>query len=203
MQFPIDLRAERISDSLALPLPDKDIRDLTFLMQMKSLAGLTAQYGSTTTNTDINQVHGLAVLTTEHIDPADFIAFELEVFGSNSGFERGSFAVTRCLPSKKEDPPRLFERAAKISVNSEGLIRLMAMTAYYPQTDQFESPLPNPLFGRPRQVVKEMFQGQSTHMLIQGPLTSLGPNTKEFIFGLTNDIYQQLSPNAPYSGLSN
>lgn len=203
MHFPIDLKTERIGAYPVVPLPERDIKDLTFLMQMKSLAGLTAQYGSTTTNTDINQVHGVAVLTTEHIDPADFIACELEVFGSNSGFERGSFAVTRCLPSKKEDPPRPFERAAKISVNSEGLIRLMAMTAYYPQTIQFEPPLPNPLFGKPRQVLKEMFHGQSTHMLIQGPLTSLGPNTKEFIYGLTNDIYQQLSPNVPYSGLTN
>jgi hypothetical protein len=203
MNFPIDLRAERIADYPIVPLPEKDAREITFLMQMKSLAGLTAQYGSISTDTDINQVHGVAVLTTEHIDPADFIACRLEVFGSNSGFERGSFAVTRCLPSKKEDPPRLFERAANISVNSEGLIRLMTMTAYYPQTNQFEPPLPNPLFDRPRQVVKEMFCGQSTHMLIQGPLTSFGPNTKEFIFGLTRDIYQQVAPNNLYSTPSN
>lgn len=181
----IDLRAET---PLPYNSPIEDPLLTDFLMKMKTMAYLTATFGEIFSNNEPNLIDWKSILTTEHLDPTNFVATELTVYGTNRDFHRGAFSIYRCLPSQT-DTAIPYERAASIELDSSGTVGIRTMPPFYPESALFEAPSLDGRFTQPRQITKETFLGKT---LVRGPLSSLGPNTKQAIYRITNEIYGQL-----------
>lgn len=178
-------------ETFAKPVVHFDDDYQQFLQQMRMVA-IIATNGRRYQNNTSNKF----VATTEWQNPADFYVFETTVykFPMNGGLQF-NVGLERFKPAHPDHSPYSYERYASIHLSNCGDIDLRAKPCFVPQAEDFEQPIPDPEFSGnwSRAIIKEFFS--FNHWLIRGPITSLGPKTKAFLYGFANQAIQDVSTN--------
>lgn len=171
----------------AVPELEIDPQWLQFLQQMKIVGMIATQLG-----TRYPYNHETKYLaTTEHRNPADFYVCQTILWHKqhhpNLGFE---LMLRRCFPAHPGHTYQPFEFSSSVRLGSDGVVELRAKPCFVPESDEWEEPLPDRRFPQKRQITREFFL--KDHWLIRGPLTSLGPKTKKFLFSFTTQTVKEI-----------
>lgn len=158
-----------------------------FLEQMKLIGLIATSLGRRFPNESCDKF----IATTEFIDPANFYACTTIIYKypMNGGLQL-AIGLDHFLPAHPGHTSRPYEKYASISLSNRGLIDLRAKPCFVPEAEHFEEPTPDPKFPHPRTITKEFFLFD--HWLVRGPITSLGPRTREFLYGFLDQAVNDL-----------